>query len=51
MKRPDKGGGVVLMDKDKYISKLDNTLSDNSKFHEIKENHNFKLKQKINNTI
>ena len=35
--RPDKGRGTVIMDKKDYINKVEQILSDTSKFKEIKE--------------
>ena len=41
--RPDKGRGVVILDKSNYISKMEEILSDYTKFKEIKHNNNLKL--------
>ena len=53
--RPDKGNGVVLLDKQDYISKVNSVLQDTSKFEKIVETEEneplkvvFRLEDKIN---
>ena len=48
VKRPDKGGGVVIMDRHDYNSKLENLISDPSKFANCNANQSEKIKSKIN---
>ena len=36
--KPDKGNGVVIMDRDPYLRKMKEIISDRSKFREIKDN-------------
>ena len=52
--RPDKGRGVVLLDKDKYVEKMNNIISDETKFSEIKEPiqvYSLRVEDKINNFL
>ena len=49
--RPDKGRGVVLLDKNKYVEKMNNIISDETKFSEIKEPiqvYSLRVEDKIN---
>ncbi|XP_050508877.1 uncharacterized protein LOC126886076 [Diabrotica virgifera virgifera] len=41
--RPDKGNGIVILDRLNYVEKLNNILSDNTKFINIPFNNLFKL--------
>ena len=51
--RPDKGGGVVILDADTYVSKVCKILSDNTKFQLDKDQKDLsnKLLNKISNTL
>lgn len=52
--KPDKGNGVVLMDKTEYIEKIDVILSDASKFQKVNKEPfecTVKLEDKINRVI
>ena len=52
--RPDKGKGVVLLNRSDYINKMDNILSDNTKFINIGSpqfSTIFKTEDKINRTL
>ena len=51
--KPDKGNGVVLLDRDVYISKMNSILSDNSKFSPVDDSNGryrliFRTEDKIN---
>jgi hypothetical protein len=48
IQRPDKGGGVVIMDKEKYDSKLSAIISDPEKFVECASSQTEKVKKEIN---
>jgi hypothetical protein len=50
--RPDKGRGVVIMNRDDYVSKMDEILNDDSKFKEItaKEDPAIRLERIVNAT-
>ena len=48
IKRPDKGGGVVVMDRSVYDSKLTELISDHSKFTECSPNQSDVVKKSIN---
>ena len=41
--RPDKGNGIVMMDKVDYVSKIETLLSDDSKFKTIHDKNINKL--------
>ena len=44
--RPDKGNGVVILDKDQYIAKMDSIINDANKFEEAKNtNHTLYIKK------
>ena len=52
--RPDKGRGVVLLDKDDYYNKMHNILSDNTKFREVgppEFSMIYKIEDKINRNL
>ena len=52
--RPDKGRGVVILNRHDYVQKMENILSDSSKFVEVGDpqyNLIFKAEDKINRTI
>ena len=52
--RPDKGKGIVLLNRNDYVQKMENILSDNSKFSFVGSpvfNIIFKLEDKINRTL
>ena len=52
--KPDKGNGVVVVDKDKYVSSMHKILADSSKFKEITdpiEKFTLKIEDKINNFV
>jgi hypothetical protein len=50
--KPDKGKGIVILDKTDYISKIDTILSDENKFEKIPDGeNNFKLIFKIEDRI
>ena len=48
IQRPDKGGGVVVMDRSAYEEKLSSLISDPSKFIECASNHSDGVKKSIN---
>ena len=51
IQRPDKGGGVVVMNRSDYNAKLENLISNSNKFQEItveQDKQNTKIKKKIN---
>ena len=47
----DKTAAYVLIKKDEYLEKMDNILSDTSKFVKIKRNPTDEIKKKVNTTI
>jgi hypothetical protein len=50
--KPDKGKGVVILNKADYIMKIDNILSDSTKFRKVEDGlNNFKLVYKIEDKI
>jgi len=52
--RPDKGNGVIVLDKSKYIEKMETILSDATKFEEAKNtNHNLYInkEKKVNQML
>ena len=52
--RPDKGRGVVLLDRKTYVQKMDELISDRTKFSEIKESiqvYSLRVEDKINNFL
>lgn len=49
IQKPDKGGGVVIMDKSFYNDGLTSLISDETKFEPCSDAHNENLKKKINN--
>lgn len=48
IQRPDKGGGVVVLNRDAYEEKLTNIISDQSKFMECAPSQTEKVKKEIN---
>ena len=46
--KPDKGNGVVLMDKTDYLEKAYSILNDNTKFRKIFSDNTNKLEAKLN---
>ena len=51
IRKADKGAIYVILDKDAYIKKIDEVLSDRSKFKPISRNPTDSLKTKINKII
>ena len=49
--RPDKGRGVILLDRDKYKEKMQTILSDNTKFQEVQYSSQFDNTQKTEDKI
>ena len=52
--KPDKGNGVVVVDKDRYVDSIQTIISDQSKFQEITlpiQKYVTKIEDKINNFI
>ena len=49
--RPDKGGGVVIMNSSDYYGKLNLLLQDETKFIETNKNQSEKIKTKINDCL
>ena len=48
IQRPDKGGGVVILNSEDYKAKLQHLLNDGLKFGEFSENKKLEVKKKIN---
>ena len=48
IQRPDKGGGVVIMNDNKYRTLLNNIVNDPTKFEKCNKNQTEKLKKEIN---
>ena len=51
IQRPDKGGGVVVMNRSDYNDKLKTLISDSNKFEEIAVDQNKIIKKKINDIV
>ena len=52
--KPDKGRGVVILDRNVYVEKLTHIISDTSKFVQIKESiqtYSLRIEDKINNFL
>ena len=52
--KPDKGDGVVVVDKDRYVDSIQTIISDQSKFPEITlpiQKYVTKIEDKINNFV
>lgn len=52
--KPDKGNGIVILNKNDYINKINNIIHDQSKFCKVNDNEKtliLKLEDKVNNTM
>lgn len=51
IRKADKSNTIVIMDKSKYKNKINDIISDESKFHKIDKDPTYELKVEINKLI